>query len=54
MTPRKRRRRGYYVQNVADLAKDDHAIFYVGEMNPLHLRGALGLRKYSRRVILNS
>jgi len=40
------------VQNVAELAKDDHAIFYVGEMNPLHLSGALDLRKHSRRVIL--
>ena len=52
MSPRKRRRRGRYVQNVAELAKDDHAIFYVGEMNPLHLSGALDLRKHSRRVIL--
>lgn len=52
MSPRKRRRRGHYVQNVADLARDDHAIFFVGEINLHHLRGALDLRKYSRRVIL--
>jgi hypothetical protein len=52
MSPRKRRRRGHYVQNVADLAKDDHAIFFVGEINLHHLRGVLDLRKFSRRVIL--
>ena len=52
MTPRQRRRRGYYVSKVADLAKDDHAIYVVGEMSPRYLRGAFDLRKFSRRVIL--
>jgi hypothetical protein len=52
MSPRKRRRRGYYVRNIADLAKDDHAIFFVGEINLRYLGDALDLRKFSRRVIL--
>ena len=52
MSPLNRRRRGPYVSIVADLEKDDHAIFYAGELNPLHLIDALDLRKHSRRVIL--
>ena len=61
MTPRQRRRRGYYVSRVADLEKDDHALFNVGEMNLRHLRATVDLRhlratvdlrRHSRQVIL--
>ena len=51
------RRKGYkpyrkYVKTISELRKDDSSVFYVGQINPRYLGGAIDLRRHSRHVIL--